>query len=687
MPDDQGTPAGVMAVVVETTAKVLAEQRREALARLADTLGELRDPAEMALQAARLLGEMLQASRVGYATVDPVHHVLHVLPHWNAPGVVPLQGEISLREYASFVDSLKRDEFVAIRDVFDDPRMRANAARLQSRGVRSLVNVPVVEQGRLVALFYVNQAYVRDWTPEELAFVREVAQRTRMAVERARGEAVVAELDQRFRALVTAGSDVVYRMSADWSQMQSLRGRDFIEDTDEASSNWLQRYIPLAEQPRVRAAIDEAIRTCTPFQLEHQVWQADGVIGWTLSRAIPILDASGRILEWFGAATDVSDRKRMEQELLDSQAQLREADRRKDEFLATLAHELRNPLAPIRNAAQLLKRGQGVPIDRVQAMLERQTDHMVRLVDDLMEVSRVSRGHIELQREPLPLVQVVDAALEAAREAMAQAGHRLDVQRPGTDVWVEGDPVRLTQVLVNLLNNAARYTEAGGKITLAAGADARQAWVSVSDNGIGLSAEQLPHLFEMFTQVSRHHSGAKGGLGIGLSLARRLMEMHGGTVTAHSEGLGRGSRFVATLPRTATPAAAVPAPPATAQVPPQRRILVVDDNRDAAESTALLLKALGAQVRVAFGGAQALETAARWRPDLVLLDLGMPEMDGHEVARRMLAQFGDERPLLVALTGWGQQQDREQTRRSGFDEHVVKPVDLAGLQRVMALAR
>jgi CheY-like chemotaxis protein len=262
--------------------------------------------------------------------------------------------------------------------------------------------------------------------------------------------------------------------------------------------------------------------------------------------------------------------------------------------------------------------------------------------------------------------------------------------RPAPELWVCGDPVRLAQVLVNLLNNAARYTPAGGEIRLETEADAQQARVSVVDNGIGLAPEELPHLFEMFTQVSRHHGGAKGGLGIGLSLARRLMEMHGGSVSAHSEGPGRGSRFTVTLPRLASAAGELPGSGAAGEAwapNARRRVLVVDDNHDAAESTALLLKALGAQVRVAFGGAAALQLVERWRPELVLLDLGMPEMDGHEVARRLVQQVGAQRPLLVALTGWGQQQDREQTRRAGFDEHVVKPVDLAGLQRLLARVR
>ena len=698
---ESGEVTGIFIEGVETTARVLAERRREGLARFAEELHRLDDPASVGYAAARLIGTLLDVSRVGYATIDDVAETLHVDRDWTAPGVESLAGVLRLRDYGSFIDSLKRNEFVRIDDVREDARTREAASALEARSARSFVNVPVVEQGRLVAVLYVNHAQVRCWSDEELDFVREVAQRARTAVERVKGEgareaeaharreaqAQMSALDQRFRALVTATSDMVYQMDAQWTEMRQLQGRGFLADTQGPSSDWFERYIPEPDRIRVREAIAEALRTRSIFELEHQVFEADGDIGWVFSRAIPMLDEQGRVTGWFGAASDVSRRKRVEQELQLSEERLRDADRRKDEFLATLAHELRNPLAPIRNAVHLLGLlGQDERIGKVREILDRQVSHMVRLVDDLLEVSRISRGRITLQREHVRLRRVIDAAVEASLPGIERAGHRLAVTAGHENAWVHADPVRLAQVFVNLLNNAARYTPARGSIELSVARQGDDVAVTVADDGIGIAAEQLPRLFEMFSQVDPGPGHALGGLGIGLSLSRRLMQLHGGALHGHSDGLGRGSRFTAVLPlavegaREAEPAVAPP----EAQPRAPRRVLVVDDNRDAAESTALLLSTLGAQVQVVYDGASALDVARQWMPEVVLLDIGMPGMDGHQVARSLRAQVGPRVPFLVALTGWGQAQDRERTRHSGFDHHMVKPVEMKTLQWLLA---
>jgi signal transduction histidine kinase/CheY-like chemotaxis protein len=371
-----------------------------------------------------------------------------------------------------------------------------------------------------------------------------------------------------------------------------------------------------------------------------------------------------------------------------TRAYLRErddADRRKDEFLATLAHELRNPLAPIRNALNLLRlSGAAQPSSGIWEMMDRQVDHMVRLVDDLMEVSRITRGKIALRREALDLGEVIAAAVETSRPLLEAARHELTVALPPEPLVVEGDAMRLAQVFANLLNNAVKYTDAGGRIEIEARRDDGTATVSVRDSGIGIAADALSNVFEMFVQVDARGSRAQKGLGIGLTLVRSLIELHGGSVTARSAGLGRGSEFVVRLPLAARAAARASAREiSTGRTAGLPRVMVVDDNVDAAETLAALLRLLGAEVHVVHDGTAALEAMDAFRPVVVFLDLGMPGMDGYETARRIRAQPGARQILLVALTGWGQERDRSQTAAAGFHHHLVKPAELDALQAVL----
>ena len=369
---------------------------------------------------------------------------------------------------------------------------------------------------------------------------------------------------------------------------------------------------------------------------------------------------------------------------------LEENDRRKDEFLATLAHELRNPLAPIRNSVELLRlAGENVPIvQNLSDMMGRQVAHMVRLVDDLLEISRITRGTIELRRAPVSLSSVVAAAVETSRPVIDAADHRLELDLPSEDIWLHADPTRLAQVFSNLLNNAAKYTDPGGRIRLTARSHGDEIELQVCDNGIGIPAPLLPRVFDMFAQGHSASERASDGLGIGLTLVRSLVEMHGGKVTAASDGPGLGSVMTVRLP-VGEPAQQPgstndrPAPAPTKSLP---RILVVDDNRDAAESLGALLEIIGAHVTVAHDGRSALDLVETHRPDIVFLDIGMPQMDGYEVARRIrrLPQF--DQAVLVALTGWGQERDRLQSEAAGFDQHIVKPADMKALQSLLATA-
>jgi signal transduction histidine kinase/CheY-like chemotaxis protein len=366
---------------------------------------------------------------------------------------------------------------------------------------------------------------------------------------------------------------------------------------------------------------------------------------------------------------------------------LRLADRRKDEFLATLGHELRNPLAPLLTALELLKgsmASQDPLTRRVAAVMERQISHLIRLVNDLLEVSRITRGLIEVHREPIDLAAVMQLAVDTSRPALDAAGHHLDVELPAEPVTVHGDAVRLTQVFANLLTNAAKYTDSGGRIAFTALRSGDRVSISVRDNGIGIAPDRLGSVFDMFTQVDRSTRRAQGGLGIGLTLVKSLVEMHGGQVEARSEGLRRGSEFVVELP-TVTTQAVGPRDVPTPRSFPRRRILVVDDNVDAATTLGELLDTLGATVCVVHNGRRALAALETFRPDSVLLDIGMPEMDGLEVARRIRASDASGDILLIALTGWGQEHDHARSRAAGFDHHVVKPPDINRLRDLLAI--
>jgi signal transduction histidine kinase len=361
---------------------------------------------------------------------------------------------------------------------------------------------------------------------------------------------------------------------------------------------------------------------------------------------------------------------------------LKEADRRKDEFLATLAHELRNPLAPISNAIQLMRRTDDRDAtDRLTGIVERQVRQIVKLVDDLMEIARISRGKIELDRRALALADIVRDAVEASRPQVERAGHVLDVTVQDDALVVDGDAVRLTQVLTNLVNNAAKYTDrsadGGGRIELLARREGTALALRVRDNGRGIPAAQLPHVFDMFAQPHLGDRGDGDGLGIGLAIVRKLVEMHGGTVEAHSAGPGCGSEFVVRLPLLHDMAPDGEAGTMCTALS-GHRVLVVDDNADAADTLALLLDTHGARARAVYGGPAALAALPGFAPSVVLLDLGMPEMDGFDVARAIRAE-GHAHVRIVALTGWGQRADRERTRAAGFDHHLTKPVDLAAL--------
>jgi signal transduction histidine kinase/CheY-like chemotaxis protein len=412
---------------------------------------------------------------------------------------------------------------------------------------------------------------------------------------------------------------------------------------------------------------------------------ADGTYRWIESTAVPLFDqqaeSPGGYKGLIGISMDITDLMQAEQEL-------READQRKDQFLATLAHELRNPLAPIRNAVHILRtRGADPAIRKLQDIIDRQSGQLARMVDDLLDVSRISRGKLELRTDRVTLQQVIQGAVETSRPLIDQGGHRLEVSMPEEPVVLEGDLTRLSQVFANLLNNAAKFTDASGHIKLVAEVQGAEVAVSVIDRGYGIPPAQMANIFDLFCQGEGQRRQVGGGLGIGLSIVKQLVELHHGRVTAKSDGAGHGSEFTVHLPlavdqhpgnSSSDEAAASSAPPAK-----RLRILVVDDSEDAALTLATFLELAGYELHLAHDGEQALVVADACRPDVVLLDIGLPKLSGNEVCRRLRGQDWGRRMAIIALTGWGQEQDRRRTTESGFDHHLVKPADPNALLQLL----
>ena len=400
----------------------------------------------------------------------------------------------------------------------------------------------------------------------------------------------------------------------------------------------------------------------------------------------PVFDESGKVVGASKTARDITDRKKAEEKIHSLVAQLQQADRRKDEFLALLAHELRGPLAPLRSTLEIIKRtgDTGNGVDETVDTMDRQLGQLVRLVDDLLDVSRITHNKLALSKERVDLARIIGHAVEASLPLAESLGHQLKVTLPSGPIYLEADPARLAQVFGNLLNNACKYTPPGGRISVTAEQAGSEVLVKVNDTGVGIPSDRLTSVFEMFTQIEQSGEGSRGGLGLGLTLVKRLVEMHDGSVSAHSEGHGTGSEFVVRLPVMSTPPLSKGVLPESMPAAKPRRILVVDDNTDAASSLAMLLKISGNEAHTANEGLEAIEVAEAFRPDVVLLDIGMPNLDGLEVCRRIRAQPWGRDMLMIALTGWGQEEDRRKSKDVGFDHHLVKPVDFPSLVKLLA---
>jgi PAS domain S-box-containing protein len=507
---------------------------------------------------------------------------------------------------------------------------------------------------------------------------------TRDLTERKQGEETLRQSEERLRLLIEGVRDyAIFALDSDGRIASWNAGAERIKGytAEEAlGKHFSLFYTPEAlaqgkPERLLRAAIEHG-------SVEDEDWRVrkDGRRFWANAVITALFDAEGELRGFAKVTRDMTDRRQIDR--------LQEADRLKNEFLALLAHELRNPLAPIRSAIHIL--GSPVADDdelaRARAIGERQIQHMARLLDDLLDVARVSQGKLELRREVIEVSRIVRRAVEAEQPFIQTQGLDLTVDAPAEGLGVDADPTRLQQILTNLLNNAAKYTESGGRIWLTAEAEGDHLVLRVRDSGIGIDPPEIPRLFELFEQGERRMERSAGGVGVGLALVKRLVEMHGGSVHAFSAGLGRGSEFVVRLPRVDI-APRVTGPHATLQSRStgrhSLRILVVDDNVDASDGLKMLLELNGEQVRAAYDGESALTVAREFRPQVALLDVGMPRMDGYEVARRLRAAPETREAVLVAVTGWGQPEDRRRSSEAGFDHHLVKPVEPSALEKLL----
>jgi signal transduction histidine kinase len=610
-------------------------------------------------------------------------------------------------ETAALIRQRKKSEHTPILfvTVFDDERRLAQAYSL---GAVDYILSPVspdvlrTKVGVFVDLFRMTEQ-VKQQVEERIALAAEQA--ARVAAE---------EEARRLQFLVEAGAVLGRSLDAE----ATLRGLadlavPFLSDSAaavivEPDGNWRTETAADAftaeTEDLIRRAIFEG-KTVVARSGDHATTGSAGETaagGVRSILAIP-LKARGRVLgvlilslgasgRSYGKADltlaeDLASRAASALENARLYRDIQEQDHRKNEFLAMLAHELRNPLAPIRNAVQLLRQGNEDETGTKWAkdVIDRQVKQMVRLVDDLLDVSRITRGKVQLKTEPIDVETAVSSAVETSRPLIDERRHELAVFLPPSPLWVSADPARLAQILANLLNNAAKYTPEGGRLTFLIERDGDTAVFRVRDSGVGIAPDMLPRVFDLFTQIDRSLDRAEGGLGIGLTLVHRLVEMHGGTVRAFSDGLGRGSEFEVRLPAVQAPAASEPSLNGTHSTIKDGgglRILVVDDNRDSAHSLAFLLEAQGHVVRTAYDGLAALEAVEDFDPDAVVLDIGLPRLNGYEAARRMRARPRAKRLLLVALTGYGHEENRVQAQAAGFDHHLVKPVDLDVLGRL-----
>lgn len=659
------------------------------LAKLSESLQPMPDAATIARTVCEAVGRRLRANRCGFVRVEPdAEHYSFLAEYRDGVG-----SRLGRRHFSCFGEAWWKQLLdlrpVVINNVQEDAGMEVDVEACRNADIGAVILMPLQREHRLVGLFVVHDRRRREWTRAEIEAVDLSGNLCSESINRADSAMQEALSRRKLRDILDRIPVKIVTMTPQCRiDYAGPVTRAYMEAGEGGIPDWLSRVHP-EDRPRADAMVARMLRGETPDQEELRLQRHDGVQRWHLTRFLPLHGQQAEVLSWVGAWTDLHDLKAAE-------LQLREADRMKDEFLATLAHELRNPLGPIANGVELLQRAGGQEQVRAQTLdlISRQLTQMVRLVDDLLDISRITTGKLKLRRADVPIADVIRNAVESVEPLVLAGQHQLELQLPADPVVVHGDAARLSQVLANLLSNSAKYSERPGTIRLEAALQGPDVVVSVHDQGIGIPPSALPFVFEMFMQADPALTRAQGGLGVGLSLVRRLVELHGGSVEGRSEGAGQGSTFTIRLPAVVREAAA-PSPaaeraapvPAAAAASARRRVLIADDNVDNADSLAALLEIWGHEVQIANDGQVALERAAQFHPDVMVLDLGMPRLDGLATAIEVRRQDWGRDVVLIALSGWGQPSDRDRSRAAGFDHHLVKPVETAVLERLLATSR
>ncbi|QJD79420.1 ATP-binding protein [Spirosoma rhododendri] len=670
----------IAAVFQDVTERKQREQQQEYRLRLNDALRPLADPIAIQRVVMRLLGEHLGVDRAIYAEINLEEDWFDATDNYTSQSVQKVTGRFPFKAFGPPGELLKKGESLVIHDVSREVDEDSQKA-FYAIDVLAVVAVPLIKNGTLVADLSVHQTTPRHWLDHEVDLLYETAERTWAAVERARAEAALRESEEALRAsndrlqkalsIDTVGviflnqHGVLQDVNSAFRHMSGLSPEDLVGGKVHWQDLTPPEFVAVSQH-----ALAELWSNGQSTPYEKQYRRPDGSRWWGLFSGKRV--SEDEIVEF---VLDITQTKQAEQAL-------QEADRRKDEFLAMLAHELRNPMSTLRSGLQILTRTTGIDqmSSEIVTMMSRQTDHLVRMVDDLLDVSRISRGKIVIHQEPVNLVDLVRQAQQSMRAQFEQQSRVLHVRLPDTPVMLAGDATRLTQVVVNLLTNGLRYSGEGGQVWLSLEHRGQEAIVQVRDNGIGLAQDKLSVIFELFVQVDNSVARSKGGLGLGLTLVKRLVELHGGRVEAQSGGIGQGSTFTVYLP-TLTKAAeptAQPAPRPGEPAAPQR-ILVIDDNADAGFTLAMLLKLNGYEAHSRTSGRSGIEAAQQLQPAAILLDIGMPELDGYATCRLIREQAWGQAMVVIAITGYGQEEDRQRTREAGFDGHLVKPVDLGAL--------
>jgi two-component system CheB/CheR fusion protein len=623
-----------------------------------------------------------------------------VAHHGFAPAFLEFFACVRDDDAAACRESLRRNERVVVEDIARSALFAGTQAQtvLLDEGVRAVQSTPIVSrEGKVVGVFSTHWLQPHRLDEATLLTLDLLARDAADIIQRLHAEQALMESERRRELALSVAQLGIYELDTETGETRwDARIREIwgIGPDEPVTYDTFIASVHADDREALRAEVAKA-RTpgSTPApRAEFRIVRPDGSTRWVSGSAVVELSA-GRPVRVLGTIEDVSERtlaaealKQSEARFRESSARLAEADRRKDEFLAMLAHELRNPLAAIHAAVELLRRRPDPEpaLQRAGAIMGRQIQQLVRMVDELLEVSRITSGKLTLKTERTHLMSVVNTAVETSRPLLEAKELRLSVLVPPVPIAFDADPARLAQALVNLLTNAAKYTPAGGQVSLSAACVGGKVVFRVKDSGIGIAPEMLEPIFELFVQANESLDRVQGGLGLGLPLVRRIVELHGGTVTAFSDGPGRGSEFVIQLAAECRQVDHAPPRPGPRAQNPSRRILVVEDNRDLAEGLGGLLAGSGHAVRVAYDGLKGLELAEALRPEVVLLDIGLPLLDGYEVARRLRRLPGLQRTMIIALSGYGDAKDRERSRQAGFDHHLVKPAEVDKIEELLA---